>query len=157
MNKVTLMKFSFITKILLGASVLSISLVSNVYAHSGGTVLGPDGTNPNATVLVAISCFDDGNGEPAKLFAQIKDQSSPVAGSFVSVQMYKGIKAISTTDNISGDADYSQGIELEGGSGVYWVMITKTTAEPRQFDLIWHCMTDSNTHTGTDIVIRQIQ
>ncbi|MDF1584566.1 MAG: hypothetical protein P1P78_14840 [Methyloprofundus sp.] len=70
---------------------------------------------------------------------------------------YKGIQAISIADTVSGDADYSEGIQLNGGPGVYQVMLNKTGTGPRRFDLIWHCMTADHGHTGTDIVLRQFQ
>ena len=146
-----------LSKVVISAAVLAIGAQSSVQAHSGGAVLGADGTNPSATALAAITCFDDGNGQPAKLFSQIQDRSEPVEGLLLSMQIYKGNKATSITDPISGDADYSEPVELEGGPGVYWVMVNKTAAGPRQFDLIWHCVAENEAHTGTDIVVKQFQ
>ncbi len=47
----------------------------------------------------------------------------------------------STTDTVSGDANYSPGVQLNGGAGVYYISATKTGAGARIFDVIWHCVT----------------
>ncbi|HIG64403.1 MAG TPA: hypothetical protein EYQ43_02300 [Methyloprofundus sp.] len=146
-----------LSKAALSAAILSIGIYSTAHAHNGSATLNPLGGNPSATDLAHITCYDDGNGNPAKLRVQIKDQSEPVDGLLLSVQIYKGLKAISITDPVSGDADYSQAIELDAGLGVYSVMVDKTAAGPRRFNLVWHCLTAENIHTGTDIVVRQIQ
>ena len=63
----------------------------------------------------------------------------------------------STTDTVSGDANYSEGIQLNGGDGVYYISATKTAAGARIFDVIWHCMDINNGHTDTDIAVLQFQ
>ncbi len=145
--------------ILLNAALLlaNCAFSSNSFAHSAGATLGADGKNANATALAAVTCFDDGNGKPAGLFTQIKDLSDPVPGLLINIQLYKGIQATSTTDTVSGDADYSKGVQLNGGPGVYQMIVDKTDKGPRRFDVIWHCMTADHLHTGTDITVRQFQ
>lgn len=137
--------------------VASSAFSSVVLAHSAGATLGAAGTNPSATALAAVSCFDDGNGKPEGLFVQIKDESDPEPGLLINIQLYKGLQAISITDPISGDADYSEGVQLNGGAGVYQLIVDKTGIGPRRFDVIWHCMTADHVHTGTDITVRQFQ
>lgn len=127
------------------------------FGHSAGATLGADGISASATALAAVTCFDDGNGQPEGLFVQIKDLSEPVPGLLVNIQLYKGVQAISITDTVSGDADYSEGVQLNGGPGVYQMIVDKTDVGPRRFDVIWHCMTADHTHTGTDIIVRQFQ
>ena len=127
------------------------------FAHSAGAILGADGANASATALAAVSCFDDGNGAPAGLFAQIIDLSEPVDGLLVSLQLYKGLQATNTTDPVSGDADFSVGVQLDGGAGVYQLLVNKTKAGAKRFDVVWHCMTEDHVHTGTDITVRQFQ
>ena len=146
-------------KILLNIVLLIVSgaVSTSVFAHSAGATTDAAGTNANATILAAITCFDDGNGEPEGLFAQIKDLSDPEPGLLISIQLYKGIQAASDTDTVSGDADYSEGIQLDAGPGVYQLLVDKTDVGARRFDVIWHCMTEDHTHTGTDILLRQFQ
>ncbi|NOQ63396.1 MAG: hypothetical protein GQ582_02650 [Methyloprofundus sp.] len=137
--------------------IVSAAFSTNSFAHSAGATTDANHANANATVLAAVSCFDDGNGEPEGLFTQIKDLSEPEEGLLISIQLYKGLKAISDTDTISGDADYSEGVQLNAGPGVYQMIVNKTDAGARKFDVIWHCMTEDHTHTGTDITLRQFQ
>ena len=138
--------------------LLASSAFSTIgFAHSAGAITDADGNNANSTILAAITCEDDGHGEPEGLFAQIKDLSEPVEGLLISIQLYKGLIATSDTDMVSGDADYSEGVQLNAGPGVYQLMVTKTDFGPRVFDVIWHCMTEDHDHTGTDITLRQYQ
>lgn len=153
MNLIPTPKILLKTAFLLASSAFS----TIAFAHSAGATTDADGTNANATILAAITCEDDGNGEPEGLFAQVKDLSEPVDGLLISIQLYKGIQAISDTDTISGDADYSEGIQLNAGPGVYQILVNKTDAGARRFDVIWHCMTENNEHTGTGIILRQFQ
>jgi len=138
-------------------ALLAASHVQPLYAHSGGATLGEDGLNASATGLVRITCFDDGNGEPAKLTMRIIDHSEPVEGLLISAQLYKGLMATNVTDQISGDADYSEGVELSAGPGVYRLILNKTAAGPRRFDVEWHCKTADDIHTGTEIIVDQFQ
>ena len=137
--------------------IASIGYSACSLSHTAGATLGADGVNASATALAAVSCFDDGNGQPEGLFAQIKDMSEPVPSLLINLQLYKGIQATSTTDTVSGDAEYSAGVQLNAGPGVYQMILDKTDIGPRQFDVIWHCMTIDHTHTGTDITVRQFQ
>ncbi len=148
-----------ILKVIFATSLLFSNLFFTpiAQAHTAGATLGADGTNASATGLAAITCFDDGNGEPEGLFVQIKDLSAPVPGLLISAQIYKGTKATNITDTISGDANYSVGAQLDGGAGVYWLMVNKTDVGARAFEIIWHCMTDDHVHTGTEIIVRQFQ
>ena len=145
------------SKATLSAAIWTIGLYGTAHAHDGGATLDAAGTNASATALAGISCFDDGHGEAARLVIQLKDISEPVDGLLLSAQIYKGIKATSVTDPVSGDANHSPVVELEAGPGTYWVMLDKTAAGPRQFNLIWHCETADELHTGTDIVVKQFQ
>lgn len=146
-------------KILRKAILICASSVfsTTAFSHSAGAILGADGTNASATALAAVSCFDDGNGSPAGLFAQIIDLSEPVDGLLISLQLYKGLQATNTTDPVSADADFSEGVQLDGGAGVYQLLVNKTMAGARRFDVVWHCMTEDHVHTGTDITVRQFQ
>jgi hypothetical protein len=131
---------------------LIIGFTPQVQSHSASAVLGGDASN---SALAHVTCLNDGTGEPAALISQIKDMSQPDEGLLLSVQLLKGTQVINSTDSISGDANYSPLVALEGGAGVYNMMLTKTAEGERTFDLIWHCMTADGLHTGTDIVVRQ--
>jgi hypothetical protein len=126
-------------------------------AHSKRAVFDPESNRAVFTALARATCFDDGTGAPAALVARIRDNSPVVTGLYLSLQMLKGVQAISTTDTTSGDAAYSDYVSLVGGPGVYTLMLTHTRAGARDFDIEWHCLTADGAHTGTDIIVDQFQ
>ena len=134
----------------------ALSLLSSLASgHSGTGTMDPEGNRESFTGLARISCFDDGNGAPEMLVARIRDSSAAVERLLVSVQILKGTRAISISDNVSGDADYSPYISLSGGQGTYYVIINKTAAGSRVVDLEFHCLAADTAHTGTDIIVDQ--
>jgi hypothetical protein len=151
------MKYAFKKTFITASILVAVGYVGTALAHSGGATVDPGSNNASATDLAAVTCFDDGNGPPHYLFGQIKDLSQPVAGLLLSFQIYKGNQMTTITDTISGDANYSQGIKLNGGPGVYYISASKTRAGIRVFEVTWHCQTSSDIHTGTDLVVLQIQ
>lgn len=126
-------------------------------AHSVAGTFDPAGGNPHATVYADITCFDDGNGAAAALYARIKDLSAPVAGLLVNLQLQKGNSATNTSDPGVGDADFGPAVQLNAGEGVYRLLINKTAAGARTVELEYHCLTATGVHTGTDAVARQVQ
>ncbi|MGR9053494.1 MAG: hypothetical protein ACU84J_12675 [Gammaproteobacteria bacterium] len=152
------MNTPFFTRTLLSVVCAALfGFTGSLQAHSGGAVLDAGGSNPSATALAEVSCFDDGNGEPAYLLAQVQDNSEPVDGLLLSLQLYKGVQATNITDPVSGDAEPSDFMRLDGGLGTYRMILDKTAAGPRAFEVTWHCETADGVHTGTDIVVRQFQ
>ncbi|GAB4270721.1 MAG: hypothetical protein Kow0065_20520 [Methylomicrobium sp.] len=138
-------------------SLLLAAYTHTAHSHSAGAVLDPAGNNPSFTALAEITCFNDGNGDPDHLFADVQDLSSPFPDLLVNVQLYKGNQAINITDPYSGDGAPSPAIKLQGGAGVYRILVNKTGLGPRAFEVTWHCETADGTHTGTDIVVRQFE
>ncbi|MDO9424641.1 MAG: hypothetical protein Q7T40_10705 [Methylobacter sp.] len=148
--KIASLKKAFITALIsISAGHAGIAL-----AHSGGGIIDPGSNNASATDLAAVTC---GPGTH-HLSAQVKDISGPVPGLLLSLHLYKGNQMTTSTDAISGDANYSPPISLNAGQGVYYMSLTKTNIGGRQFDVIWHCMAgDDATHTETDISVVQFQ
>jgi hypothetical protein len=145
-------------KILLSASVIVTTGYAAICgAHGGGAVLDPAGNKATFTALARVTCFDDGNGAADYLVAKIRDNSPPVPGMFVSLQLLKGSKAISITDTTPGDADFSPEVTLQGGNGTYFMMADKTMAGARNFEVEWHCKTATGVHTGTDLFVDQFE
>lgn len=143
-------------RLTLAALVLALGTMP-AFGHSARSTLDSAGNRATFTGLARVTCFDDGGGTPALLMARIRDTSPPVAGLLVNLQLVKGTAALSITDTSSGDAGYSDFIALPGGGGEYIMMVNKTAAGARNFDLEWHCMTAGNVHTGTDIALQQFQ
>ncbi len=124
-------------------------------AHTAGATLDPSNSIRNFTGMAFVTCFDDGNGPADNLIARIRDNSQPVPGLLVNLQIFKNNQSNSISDTVSGDADFSPFITLRGGTGTYWIMVNKTDIGARQFDVEWHCNTSQGVHTGTDIVVTQ--
>ena len=138
-------------------STLVLLAAPAVHAHSARATLDAAGNKANFTALARVTCFDDGIGAPAVLYARVRDNSPAVPGLLVNLQLLKGNQALSGTDAVSGDAGWSEPLQLNGGVGVYTVLLNKTAAGARNFDFEYHCMTASGDHTGTDIVVDQFR
>ncbi len=126
-------------------------------AHSARATLDAAGNKASFTALARVTCSDDGSGPPALLSARVRDNSPPVAGLIINLQLLKGTQALSISDTVSGNADYSDSLQLAGGAGVYTVLLNKTAAGARNFDIEWHCLTATGDHTGTDIIVDQFK
>ena len=114
------MKYLSMKKNIIAALVAcSVGYAGVSSAHDAGATLDADGTIRSFTGLASVSCFDDGSGTPDNLIVSIRDNSPPVPGLLVNVQVVssKGNKANSITDTVSGDADFSPFISLQGGIG----------------------------------------
>lgn len=152
------MKNRFLKNVFINAVILgALGYGSFAFSHSGGAALDPAGNNAGATDLAVVTCSDDGNGTPAYLYGQIKDDSVSIPGMFVSFHIYKGKQMLTSTDSVSGDSNYSPAITLWGGAGDYYISATKTMAGIRVFEVSWHCMTANGVHTGTDLGVLQVQ
>ncbi|MDO9142649.1 MAG: hypothetical protein Q7U38_20195 [Methylobacter sp.] len=147
------MKIASLKNLFITASILVAAASGIAHAHSGGGVIDPNGDNPSATILAAVNC----TGGSDYLLAQVRDESAPVPGLLLSLHVHKGQKMTSITDTVPGDAFHSPEIRLDGGDGQYLMSLTKTNAGARNFDVIWHCMSNSGIHTDTDISVYQIQ
>lgn len=144
------------TSIFVAGCMLGFATFSSAHG-GGGIVMDAAGVSRTFTGVVLVTCFDDGNGPAENLIARIRDNSSPVPGLFVNLQLVKNNKAVNITDIVSGDADYSPFVTLHGGPGVYNMIINKTDVGERNFDVEWHCNTVDGIHTGTEISVSQFQ
>ncbi len=126
-------------------------------ADEAGAVLDPTGTVRNFTGYAQITCFDNGNGPADYLEAQIIDLSASAEHLLVNLLLLKGDKAISVSDTVSGDANPSPPIILQGGNGTYLLVVNKTDVGAREFIVDYHCKTATGTHTGTDITVKQFE
>lgn len=139
----------------LGACIL-LSLAGSARAHTQAGALGAAGT---ATDYYQVTCGDDGNGVPASLVVQIEDDA-PVAAARVSAQVQKGARVANTTDPIDADGMVSPVIAVDGGPGVYEVLVDKSGAGAESYILTFHCLTGpggTGIHTGTTLGTRQNQ
>jgi hypothetical protein len=149
------MKTSFYKNNLLAvALILGVSHAGLVSAHEQtGSLLGT--VSPGATDLYQVTCGDDS----AQLSAQINDQGA--GGPIMSLQIFKGAKAVTTTDTVGGDGQYSPAVSLTppagSGAGAYTVLVSHTAKALENYAFIYHCESAAGTHTATGIVRLQNQ
>ncbi|MBY0482921.1 hypothetical protein [Nitrosomonas sp.] len=127
-------------------------------ADDAGATMDPNGNVANFTGYALVTCLDD-VGKTDHLVASIRDTSPPQDNLLVSLQIIKGVLANSTTDPISGDDDFSPEIKVQGGKGVYQLLVNKTGEGARSFLVSYHCQTADTPpiHTGTVIVVQQFK
>lgn len=139
------------------AAATLFGLVQSGYTHDVAATMDPAGNSAIFTGYGFVTCFDDGNGSADKLVASVRDHSPPVPGLLVNLQILKGSRAMSTTDSVSGDEASSPAATINGGNGVYFILVNKTAPGARNFSIQYHCMTANDVHTGTDIGVYQFE
>ena len=149
------MKTFFLKKALLATTIvvtMGYGVIAQAYPSASG-VMDAAGNNANATDLGKVTC--DANSQ--YLYAEIQDQSPQVAGLLLSLHIYRGSQMITATDSVSGDANASPIISLNGGPGDYYISATKTKNGLRSFTVTFQCLTSSYALSGTSIVGVQLQ
>lgn len=108
-----------------------------------------------------ISCFDDGNGAPSYVEAQVKDTTAN--SSKVNILLYKGTSCTTnkcaqfSLDTTDSDIGYSPLVRVTQGSGTYNLFVQHTATGTDGYDVIAHCKTSGGVHTGTSFVSKQQQ
>lgn len=145
-----------------------ITVVGGIMIGQASAVLAHNQTGSFTTGLAAgvdfyqVSCFDDGNGVPSYVEAQVKDMTANT--SKVGIVLQKGTTpcttnkcAQSSTDTNDSDAAYSPLIKVTQGSGVYNLFVSHSAAGTDSYDVLVHCKTAGNVHTGTTVSSKQQQ
>jgi hypothetical protein len=149
------MKIKFKKLTMAGALLLGYAGIASAHDVTNQ----PIGATLSATDYFQVSCFDDGTGNAVRLDIQVNDDTA--GASILSLQVKKGLLAKNTTDATGANGAYSPLVSLQPpvgqGNGVYDVLVDKTTAAARQYDIKYHCMTSDNLHTGTSISQKQNQ
>lgn len=141
------------------ACMLLVSLARTSHAHDIAGPIDPAGNVASFTAVALVSCFDDGNGPADNLIANIIDLpvNPAVEGMFVTLTLFKGGAAISTTDITPRDNNRSPMVKLSAGGGAYFMIVNKTRPGTRHIAIEYHCMTAGGVHTGTDINLTHYQ
>ncbi len=121
-------------------------------AHTAGATMGPE---RSFTAVAFVTCFDDAGEEADSLIARIRDDSPPIPGLLVNLQISKNGKQVAISDTVSADANYSPFINLQAGKGVYTISVNKTDEGTRTFVLDYHCNAANGSHVGTEIGVTQ--
>ncbi len=133
-----------------------LACAAPAFPHTAHSVLDAAGNRATFTGLARVTCLN-GNPAPTMLVARVRDNSDSIHGLMVNLQLVKGSSALNISDEISGDAAYSSYIALPGGPGEYIMMVNKTAAGVRDFDVEWHCLAGDGSHTDTDTTILQFK
>jgi hypothetical protein len=112
------------------------------------------GATVGAVDYYQVSCASLNTLATQLLYIQVKDKTA--GASILSLNVQKGLVARKTTDATGGDAGYSPLVNIAGGNGIYNVMISKTTAAARYYDINFHCF-NGTTHTVTSYSTKQNQ
>jgi hypothetical protein len=150
-----------VTRITMKSNLKRLTVVSALLFGFAGSVSADDllgqslGATLSATDYFQVTCSNDGGGVPHHLVAQVNDNTAGT--NVLSVQIHKGLLAKSSTDVTGANGVYSPLVTVIGNAGVYNVIVDKTTAAARTYDLLFHCETSGNIHTGTSIAVKQNQ
>lgn len=154
------MQFSILKRVVM-------AVLGGLVMSQASSVLADNQSGSFTTGLVAgvdfyqVTCFDDGNGAPSYFEAQVKDMTANT--SKVNILIYKGTActtnkcAQSSLDTTDSDTGYSPLIKVTQGAGTYYLFVKHTATGTDSYDVIFHCKTASNVHTGTSITSRQQQ
>lgn len=129
-------------------------------AHEVGATMDPNGNVAGFTGFALVSCSSEGNIPTDHFVASIRDTSPPQDNLLVNLQVIhvgNGFNhAISTTDPISGDDQFSPPVSVQGGNGTYLLLVNKTGAGARSFIISYHCQSADtppvHTETGDPLV-----
>ncbi len=130
-----------------------------VQAHTFGGRLS---SAPDSVASYSVGCYNDGNGEAARLFFNIQGKTASAPYNvMLSVQkkLDNGeiISAGPVEDPNNGDTGSSPSSALYGGNGTYILTVGKSPRQPggstagaSVFSFDFHCEAASGAHTGTD-------
>lgn len=153
------MQFSNVKGMLVPILALMAIYANTVSAHNQA---GSFTTGLAAAVdFYQVTCFDDGNGTPSYLEAQVKDMTA--SSSKVSILAHKGTSCTTnacaqfSVDTTDSNTAYSPVVKITQGSGVYSLFVMHTAAGTDSYDVAFHCKTSTGVHTGISVVSRQQQ
>jgi hypothetical protein len=148
------MKFASLRKTFITASILvTAGHMDLTLAHSVSASIGAGSVNTGSSDLAVVTCAPGTD----YFEAQIRDVASPVPGLLVNLHIVKGTQMKTIADTVSGDANYTPFIRVNGGPGIYYIAATTTTAGTRVFDLNYHCKANNGDHPDTDIAVLQVE
>jgi len=138
--------------------LLSVGQAGVVLGHSA---VGSLGNKKSATDAYSVTCSNEEGGDTAtfRLAARVRDERPPRKPK-VSVTIAKGGIAVRVTDKKDGDRRFSPWAYVDGGNGVYRMLVTKSSKGRERFSVEFHCQGPSSSgfvHTGSSVIITQNQ
>ena len=138
--------------------LLSAGQAGVVLGHSA---VGSLSNKKSATDAYSVTCSNEEGGDTAtfRLAARVRDER-PARKPKVSVTIAKGGTAVRVTDKKDGDRRHSPWAYVDGGNGVYRMLVTKSRKGRERFSVEFHCQGPSSSgfiHTGSSVIITQNQ
>ncbi|MGH8572611.1 MAG: hypothetical protein ACREX8_08555 [Gammaproteobacteria bacterium] len=139
--------------------LLSVGQAGVVLGHSK---VGSLSKNKNAKDVYSVTCSNEEGGDTAtfRLAARVRDEP-PSRPPKVSVTIAKGGTAVRVTDTKGdGNQQPSPWAYVDGGNGVYQMIVTKSRKGLERYSVEFHCQGPSSSgyvHTGSSVVITQNQ
>lgn len=128
---------------------------SLISAHTLPGVVGKKKSKAPATDQYTVTCFNDGAGEPSRLFVHVRDER-PRNPALITIQAFNHVSQTTSplsTDPVDGDAGYSPDAVIGTGAGPYFVTVNKSRSKKigaEIYTVEFHCQTASGEHTGTN-------
>ncbi len=138
------------TAIALAISLFSVGLATSVSAHDlrFKTLMPANGVG--ATDVWEVGCQNS-----QRLVAQVKDHDLDT--NKVVLILYKDGKAVTSTDLVGEDSDYSPLVSLSAGSGTYSMMVGHNKPGFKLYSITYHCENASGSHTPTTVPSTPVQ
>jgi len=138
------------TTVALAATLFMTGFTNSVSAHDlrFKTLMPANGAG--ATDVWEVGCQNS-----QRLVAQVKDHELDT--NIVSLLLYKDGKAVTTTDSVGGNGDYSPLVSLNAGSGTYSMMVNHSRAGFKLYSITYHCENASGSHTPTTVPSTPVQ
>lgn len=136
------------------ACLLAVGYAGVVAAHTQSGALGTASSGAAAVDQYFVSCYNDGNGAPARLSLRVRDLA-PVKPAQVSARSYtypQITPSANSLDTVDGDANYSPLVYSYGTTTQnYYVNVNKSASSAGQETYVaeFHCQTAGGVHTGT--------
>lgn len=145
-------QFKLVINSITFTALASFASFSN--AHDAGAAMGE---SASFTGYALVTCANEGSNPTDYLEISVQDTSPPVPGLLVNMQVIKGDRAANTTDIVSGDSQFSPAVRVHGGNGNYQILVNKTGQGPRSFIVSYHCKTATDSHSDTEILVKQFE
>jgi hypothetical protein len=120
---------------------------------------GTLGAAASATDYWEVTCTSEVGVVPDRLSVRVADTGG-VAAPMVSVQAHKGLLLAQSTDPVDNDGNPSPEVFVNGGAGLYEVLVDKSGAGAESYTLTVHCQDVTPTtivHTPTTTALQQDQ
>jgi len=146
-------------------SLIIIGYVCLASAHEQAGTLGRKNSTAAGTDIFQIDCYDDDNGDPHHLIANVSDLR-PVNPALIGIQITSlttGQESKLSIDPKDNDGKASADVKVVSDRGPYQVKIQRIrTPKDKKgvevYFMVFHCETATGAHTGTsDPVMKQNQ